>query len=238
MCSAPPAPAATVAPDAEESYKVTLYEAILAQRGQAHFRKWHIKRSQVKQEYFEWTCPDGCRHIFSTDLVRLAKPAAEHDTARMLRKLGGEHSDEEGDGDKKRGIKLSHFLPHNIAPEKKKQAQMSNAHEVLAAAMGRTVPLPAPDTVPLAATATRVEMDLYEEKKEEILKHASDALYWAGRARNAALVLAVLLAVWVLYILFNAYRRYRGPQLAPVPLSYKQQRHVLVNYTAGARQKK
>lgn len=111
---------------------------------------------------------------------------------------------------------------------------MSNAHEVLAAAMGRTAPLPPvqQDVLPIQ------DLLITEPTKAEMLQHAGDAIYWAGRTRNAAVALAVLLMICVLYILYSAYRRYRGPRLAPVPLSYKQQRHVLVNYTAGAQEKK
>lgn len=74
---------------------VTLYEAVLPKKGPTVMRSWQMKRSELKSENFETTCEDGCRHVFSVDIWRVAKSGSDHDTQRMLRKMAGEHSDEE-----------------------------------------------------------------------------------------------------------------------------------------------
>lgn len=79
---------------------VELFEVIMPIKGTAILRKWDIPRKDLKQDRFEKTCEDGCLHFFSVDIMETGKRGAAHDQKRMLRKMRGEHSDEEEENEK------------------------------------------------------------------------------------------------------------------------------------------
>lgn len=98
----------------------------------------------------------------------------------------------------------------------------SNARDVLAAAMGKTIDVIKKELPKQEVAELRVEIN-------ELVQQSS---YWAGRSRDAALAIAVLLTIWLVVILCTAYRRRRGPQLEPVPLDFKNQKRLLRSHAA------
>lgn len=91
----------------------------------------------------------------------------------------------------------------------------SNAQEVLAQAMGRPAP---PPPVPIATVPTMTVIEAQQ---------SSEILMWAGRARNGLVITSLFLALLVIYIVVQAYRRHRGPRLKPVPWDYKEQKRLM-----------
>lgn len=97
---------------------------------------------------------------------------------------------------------------------------MSDAAQVIAWAMnGQRAPIvdaPVPQPSPQQQRTTVMPPD--------------DTPYYAALGRNAALVLAGLLLVYVAVVLIRARRRYRGVHLHPVPLDYKKQKRLMQNF--------